>query len=175
MPDKDPSSVKQKRSSPSEHIVNSNLSKNSKHLQINSDSSSSFNNSTMSVPQKLKEKYTKVVNQKKTTSKDGFKKVLKESQISREDTKRSLSTSMKRSFNEDVVAERERRLSKSRLSETRKERDTLQKELVELRKINAHLNIEMDKMKRKYESREEHMIKFREIKNSYKDMIDKFE
>lgn len=44
----------------------------------------------------------------------------------------------------------------------------MQKELLEQRKENAMLKYEMDKLKKKYEVREEYMLKFRDLKLDYK-------
>lgn len=55
-----------------------------------------------------------------------------------------------------------------RLSEARKDRDNLQKELLDQRKENAMLKFELDKLKKKCEVREEYMAKFRDLKLDYK-------
>ena len=51
----------------------------------------------------------------------------------------------------------------------------MQKELLEQRKENAMLKYEIDRLKKKYEAREEHILKFRDLKLDYKQLLDSFE
>lgn len=52
---------------------------------------------------------------------------------------------------------------------------SLQKEIIEIRKENALLKKDIDKLTRKLESRDEYMSKFRDLKIEHKQLLDSFE
>ena len=87
------------------------------------------------------------------------------SNCSRDYSQRSISAaSMHKSFNQEVENSRINKLSAKKISDVKREKDSYKKDLLDARKNNADLKLEIERLRKKCQGRDDAILKYRDLK-----------